>query len=472
MPAVYPPGAAGFSEHVDNPEGDGRALTAVYYVNSSWSKQDGAMLNAWTAGAKDAVSASGPALSAASMAAGCAAGHTMSARIGRELVTGVLGRGISPCMRCGEQVDLKRGYYRCHDCDESLCMDCFHLLAWTSGTPASGIVQSLPGPGDIVLTGPCVSITHVILVSSAMERSEEHREALKVPEGHELYACGTVETTPFYPMDCIVKGSLHRSQYFFQRDPQFGRVTLVGMRAWDSEEPPTAIAPLYTKFVFHPFGRTATVPLDEAIFQEAIRASEYPGAYSTATVIKAFVSNRGILRPANYPTEESRKALLARLKCRWARGHICSSVAVEVWQRYFELRSCKDAALGIDAADAAAVDILRWVPLKADKATPSRLVKALTMSSWHLRDDIFLIPSTPPAACPSPRAEALGSEALAEAGVGCSSSSSSSTSAGSSEESSDAASAEDEVASEGTERISTVRASGVVVATLLPKVCP
>ena len=51
MPAVYPPGRNGFKEHVDNPGGDGRIVTAVYYVNAGWKGEDGALLRAWTAGA-------------------------------------------------------------------------------------------------------------------------------------------------------------------------------------------------------------------------------------------------------------------------------------------------------------------------------------------------------------------------------------------------------------------------------------
>ncbi|CAE8639042.1 unnamed protein product, partial [Polarella glacialis] len=47
MTAVYPPGqGAHFREHLDNPNGDGRLLTAVYYVNDGWAAKDGALLRA------------------------------------------------------------------------------------------------------------------------------------------------------------------------------------------------------------------------------------------------------------------------------------------------------------------------------------------------------------------------------------------------------------------------------------------
>ncbi|CAK0858845.1 unnamed protein product, partial [Prorocentrum cordatum] len=51
MASVYPPGrGAGFRRHVDNPEGDGRRLSAVYYVNGAWAAADGALLRGWPGG--------------------------------------------------------------------------------------------------------------------------------------------------------------------------------------------------------------------------------------------------------------------------------------------------------------------------------------------------------------------------------------------------------------------------------------
>eukprot|EP00929_Paragymnodinium_shiwhaense_P056322 TRINITY_DN28190_c0_g1_i1.p1 TRINITY_DN28190_c0_g1~~TRINITY_DN28190_c0_g1_i1.p1 ORF type:complete len:170 (+),score=19.62 TRINITY_DN28190_c0_g1_i1:297-806(+) len=51
MLTVYPPGRdACFKRHLDNPEGDGRVITAMYYTNQQWSVEDGALLRAWTNG--------------------------------------------------------------------------------------------------------------------------------------------------------------------------------------------------------------------------------------------------------------------------------------------------------------------------------------------------------------------------------------------------------------------------------------
>jgi len=338
----------------------------------------------------------------------------MTARITREIIGAWVGYGAGRCFRCMTKVAMKHGYYRCGECHVSLCMSCYRAKAEASDLSRRDVsLMILPGPGDILLTGPCVSVTHVILMSTAMKLNVEHRDTLKIPEDQELYECGSVESTPFYPMDCIIRGHLSRKQYFFRRDPFEGTVYLVGLRAWDSKSSPIAIAPLYCKFVFHPFGRSCSTAFDMDTFQEAMCASEHPGSWSNLTALKAVFSKSGILDASQFLDAKARALLLPRLRDRWARGHICSSVAIEVWQRYFEMLHGVKAAAAFagggsgteerqEALDAAAVaDILRWMPLKADLATPSRLVKALTACHWCLRDDLPLAPCCSVAAIPA-----------------------------------------------------------------------
>lgn len=48
MFAVYPGGGARYMRHVDNPDGNGRLLTVLYYLNARWVGVDGGELRLWT----------------------------------------------------------------------------------------------------------------------------------------------------------------------------------------------------------------------------------------------------------------------------------------------------------------------------------------------------------------------------------------------------------------------------------------
>jgi len=72
------------------------------------------------------------------------------------------------------------------------------------------------------------------------------------------------------------------------------------------------------------------------------------------------------------------------LRARRSRKPICSSVAIQVWQQYFEL-VCGSGPQGVDLA---ARQILRWMPLYSDATTPSALLKALSKRGWILIDSL------------------------------------------------------------------------------------
>uniref|UniRef100_A0A915L3M8 hypoxia-inducible factor-proline dioxygenase n=1 Tax=Romanomermis culicivorax TaxID=13658 RepID=A0A915L3M8_ROMCU len=44
MVACYPAGGTKYVKHVDNPNGDGRRITAIYYLNQDWKTDDGGIL--------------------------------------------------------------------------------------------------------------------------------------------------------------------------------------------------------------------------------------------------------------------------------------------------------------------------------------------------------------------------------------------------------------------------------------------
>ena len=44
MVACYPGNGTGYSRHVDNPDGDGRCLTVIYYLNQGWGEKNGGKL--------------------------------------------------------------------------------------------------------------------------------------------------------------------------------------------------------------------------------------------------------------------------------------------------------------------------------------------------------------------------------------------------------------------------------------------
>ena len=44
MATIYPGGNARYIRHVDNPDGNGRLLTCILYLNSGWRPKDGGAL--------------------------------------------------------------------------------------------------------------------------------------------------------------------------------------------------------------------------------------------------------------------------------------------------------------------------------------------------------------------------------------------------------------------------------------------
>merc|ERR1712039_905496 len=100
------------------------------------------------------------------------------------------------------------------------------------------------------------------------------------------------------------------------------------------------------------------------------------------TALKGLMARRVALDPKDYPDQDARARLMDDLKRRWTYPPICASVAIKVWQKYFDI-SCSSP--GGVACDEAVQQILKWIPLRADQCMPSNLVKVLSTHGWLLR---------------------------------------------------------------------------------------
>lgn len=62
MFAVYPAKGTRYMRHVDNPDGNGRVLTCLYYLNASWRNEHGGHLRLWRADGSTSVATLAPLL--------------------------------------------------------------------------------------------------------------------------------------------------------------------------------------------------------------------------------------------------------------------------------------------------------------------------------------------------------------------------------------------------------------------------
>jgi len=317
----------------------------------------------------------------------------MSARITRELLGPLLGARHACCHSCGARIAARQGYYQCRTCGVHCCLACSQQGG--GGAPANRpAALLLPRCGDILLTGPCLTVHHVILACSDMEpASPSSQQSLDSTEGSELYSCVTVESTPFCTTclqgDRVQAGAdgeretwethWHRVRSFFRRNVENGSLSLIGTMPLRSQGPPRPVGPLAVKVLSHPFRDGHGSSLDLTVFDEAVQVQEMLSKrYSAKTAVRALLADRGCIEPAAYPDFESRLALLAEIRRRWQAKPICASVAIKVWQHYLELLAGRQ--------DSVVQHILRWMPVFADTTTPSALVKALTACGWELRN--------------------------------------------------------------------------------------
>lgn len=327
----------------------------------------------------------------------CKKGHVMRAKVVRELWNRVMWWHFQDkCCKCDASISTKDAKYYCEECKYSLCVKCstkklipeLNLLN-TSYLPTESGARRPPShivAGDIFLCGPDRwGIHHVVLCCGPMTRDAEAEQDLiesgMSPE-NEVFACNTIESNHGLKGQEIL---WYPARTFFARNRKTGEAALVADEG-ESEVFEIASNHVPVKLLLHPLRPDSNNPkFNHDAWNQALKVSaEASKSWALATGARAFFAKRESLDPTDYPTPESRQALLRDLKARWNQKPICTSVAIQVWQRYFKL----DAGEGPAAADKAAQNILRFMPVLSDRTLPSAFIKALSKSGWVLRGNI------------------------------------------------------------------------------------
>jgi len=329
----------------------------------------------------------------------CPAGHVMEARVVWEIMLGLDPLGYTDrCARCYCDITTDDARYTCTVCSYDCCMSCVAELlplptsvagqVWAPAPPGSQGRRRHCAPhhimaGDIFLCGPSAwGIHHVVLVRGPMKlECCDFANLLGIAPGKELLSCYTAESS---------QGSQGQStpwimaRSFYTRDVVTGEVVKVGDIEHGAEQIEKEKECLPVKVLLHPLRPGHGGPtFNPFTFEEAVRRGAGASqAWGLSTALRAMSSGQERLDPLDYPDPASRAALLQALRECWASRPICSSVAILVWQSYFEIAS---SLAGPHAEDMAATQILRWVPLLSDQTTPSGLLKVLTTCGWVLR---------------------------------------------------------------------------------------
>lgn len=103
----------------------------------------------------------------------------------------------------------------------------------------------------------------------------------------------------------------------------------------------------------------------------------HEASWSWATAIRAF------LLPAEFPLHADEAHILKEVRASWKAEPICTSVVLIFWQRYLvslaQLLPGNVSAVGL---------ILRWIPLRADRALPGDLLSTMQRCGWVSRTHV------------------------------------------------------------------------------------
>lgn len=340
----------------------------------------------------------------------CPDGHLMQGKVTRELWNKVSWWHYETnCDTCAARITSEDARYHCKECKYSVCMECSSkMLARNSvqsafAPPTSDMrstQQSMAKgpsgvlPGDIFLCGPDKwGIHHVVFCIGQMRPDPRAAQWImaempEMPElaGMDIFSCETIESTRALKGKEIV---WYVATAFFARNRQTGEAVIVADIDRGSNQMAIWAEPVKVKLLMHPLRPGHGGPaFNPQAFQKALEVSaEVSKHWSLKTAVKGIMSRnnkKNALDPDDYPTPESRLALLQDVERRWELRPICSSVAIMVWQRYCKLISGN----GPQAADVAAQHILNWMPLLSDKTLPSALIKELSKCGWVMRGNL------------------------------------------------------------------------------------
>lgn len=337
----------------------------------------------------------------------CPNGHVMHAKVAREVWKRLMHWHYEhTCNQCGKEISTKDACYTCKVCDFTLCMDCATRMLPRPAdvspfheSPQGGeaILGDRVSPGDIILCGPDKwGIHHVVLSIGNLRPDPEagqvitqawiHEGGLPAgidPRATDIFILRTIESTRALRGQDI---SWYPAKTFFARDRRTGEAWMVGdipIGSMKSNVIETTPSPVPVKLLFHPLRPgCGGPPFQLEVFRTALgESAKVSRKWGLATALRGMRAKRESLDPQQYPDPRSREVLMAELRESWDRDPICASVAIKVWQRYFDL-----AAGGND--DVAAQFILRFMPLIADQTWPSAMIKNLSKCGWVMRGNL------------------------------------------------------------------------------------
>jgi len=337
----------------------------------------------------------------------------MSVRVTREMFPW-LPRYWASCDRCDAEISWKSASYCCKDCGYYLCESCATTLLRSQRRSAADAGQHIFAAalfgglqvretykmlraGDIFFCGPDMwGIHHVVLCCSPMCPAEPdvigsvYQNSPQVT-GLSIFECQTMESSrplhgqdfPWYPAR-----SFFALQPFTEDDGcESLSLLLVADIADGTHCVGVNVQPVPVKMLLHPLrpGHGGP-PLIDHVFKKALaEGGKESKCWSKTTALRAvlttFGGQRHSLDPEKYDGPESRAELMAMLTESWKARPICPSVAIMVWQRYLVMVSGN----GPDRLDTAAKHVLRWMPLRCDRTSPSAMLKVLSTCGWSLR---------------------------------------------------------------------------------------